>query len=38
MAEVILKNISKVYEGENRAAQSENLEVKDKKIVVLFVK
>ncbi|MFA7419262.1 MAG: sn-glycerol-3-phosphate ABC transporter ATP-binding protein UgpC [Melioribacteraceae bacterium] len=35
MAEVILKNVGKVYEGKNRAVQSVNLEIKDKEFVVL---
>lgn len=35
MAEVILKNISKVYEGENLAVKDFNLEVKDKEFVIL---
>jgi multiple sugar transport system ATP-binding protein len=35
MAEVILKDITKVYEGGNIAAQNINIEVKDKEFVVL---
>lgn len=35
MAEVILENVGKVYEGKNRAVQSVNLEIKDKEFVVL---
>ena len=35
MAEVILKNVGKVYEGKNRAVQSVNLEINDKEFVVL---
>ncbi len=35
MAEVILKNVGKIYEGKNRAVQSVNLEIKDKEFVVL---
>ncbi len=35
MAEVILKNVGKVYEGKNRAVQSVNLEIKDKEFLVL---
>jgi len=35
MAEVILRNISKVYEGGNIAANDVNIEVKDKEFVVL---
>ncbi len=36
MAEVILKNVGKVYDGKNRAVQSVNLEIKDKEFVVLL--
>lgn len=35
MAEVILKNVSKVYEGGNVAVKDCNIEVKDKEFVVL---
>ncbi|HVO72389.1 MAG TPA: sn-glycerol-3-phosphate ABC transporter ATP-binding protein UgpC [Ignavibacteriaceae bacterium] len=35
MADVLLKNISKVYEGGNVAAKDINIEVKDKEFVVL---
>jgi multiple sugar transport system ATP-binding protein len=35
MAEVILKNVTKVYEGGNVAAKDVNIEVKDKEFVVL---
>ncbi|MGE5811241.1 MAG: ABC transporter ATP-binding protein, partial [Ignavibacteria bacterium] len=35
MADVVLKNISKVYEGGNVAAKDINIEVKDKEFVVL---
>ncbi|OGU99722.1 MAG: glycerol-3-phosphate ABC transporter ATP-binding protein [Ignavibacteria bacterium RIFOXYB2_FULL_36_7] len=35
MAEVILKNVTKVYEGGNIAAKDINIEVKDKEFVVL---
>ncbi len=35
MAEVILKNVGKVYEGKNRAVQSVNLKIQDKEFVVL---
>lgn len=35
MAEVILRNISKVYEGGQKAVNNVNLEVKDKEFVVL---
>ncbi len=35
MAEVILKNVNKVYEGGNVAARDINIEVKDKEFVVL---
>ena len=35
MAEVILKNVTKIYEGGQTAAQNINIEVKDKEFVVL---
>lgn len=35
MAEVILKNVTKVYEGGNKAVKDVNLEIKDKEFVVL---
>ena len=35
MAEVVLKNVTKVYEGGNVAAKDVNIEVKDKEFVVL---
>ena len=35
MAEVVLKNVSKIYEGENSAVKDVNLEIKDKEFVVL---
>ncbi|RPI66691.1 MAG: sn-glycerol-3-phosphate ABC transporter ATP-binding protein UgpC, partial [Ignavibacteriales bacterium] len=35
MAEVILKNVTKVYDGGNVAAKDVNIEVKDKEFVVL---
>lgn len=35
MAEVILKNVSKVYEGGNVAVREVNIEIKDKEFVVL---
>ncbi|HEY6906634.1 MAG TPA: ATP-binding cassette domain-containing protein, partial [Ignavibacteriaceae bacterium] len=35
MAEVILKNVTKVYEGGQTAAKDINIEVKDKEFVVL---
>lgn len=35
MAEVVLKNVTKVYEGGNIAAKDVNIEVKDKEFVVL---
>ncbi len=35
MAEVILKNVTKVYEGGNVAAKDVNIEIKDKEFVVL---
>jgi multiple sugar transport system ATP-binding protein len=35
MAEVILKNVGKIYEGKNIAVQSVNLEINDKEFVVL---
>lgn len=35
MAEVVLKNVSKVYEGGNVAVKEVNIEVKDKEFVVL---
>ncbi|QQS38143.1 MAG: sn-glycerol-3-phosphate ABC transporter ATP-binding protein UgpC [Ignavibacteriales bacterium] len=35
MAEVILKNVSKVYEGGNKAVSDVNIEIKDKEFVVL---
>ena len=35
MAEVILKNVTKIYEGGNIAAKNINIEVKDKEFVVL---
>ena len=35
MAEVILKDVTKVYEGENIAAKDINIEVKDREFVVL---
>jgi multiple sugar transport system ATP-binding protein len=35
MAEVVLKNISKMYEGKNRAVENVNVTVKDKEFVVL---
>ena len=35
MAEVVLKNVTKVYEGGNVAAKDVNFEVKDKEFVVL---
>lgn len=35
MAEVILKNVTKIYEGGNVAAKDVNIEVKDKEFVVL---
>jgi multiple sugar transport system ATP-binding protein len=35
MAEVVLKNVTKVYEGGNVAAKDINIEVKDKEFVVL---
>src|SRR3989339_2212237 len=35
MAEVILKNVGKVYEGKNRAVQSVNLHINDKEFIVL---
>lgn len=35
MAEVVLKNVSKVYEGGNVAAKDVNIEVKDREFVVL---
>ncbi|MGE5411646.1 MAG: ABC transporter ATP-binding protein [Clostridiales bacterium] len=35
MAEVILKNVSKIYEGGTKAVNNVNIEVKDKEFVVL---
>lgn len=35
MAEVVLKNVSKVYEGGNKAVSDVNIEIKDKEFVVL---
>lgn len=35
MAEVVLKNVTKVYEGGNVAAKDVNIEVKDKEFIVL---
>lgn len=35
MAEVVLKNVTKVYEGGNIAAKDVNIEIKDKEFVVL---
>jgi len=35
MAEVVLKNINKIYEGENFAVKDCNIEIKDKEFVVL---
>ncbi len=35
MAEVILKNVTKVYEGENAAVKDVNIEINDKEFVVL---
>jgi multiple sugar transport system ATP-binding protein len=35
MAEVLLKNVSKIYEGKNPAVKNVNVEIKDKEFVVL---
>jgi multiple sugar transport system ATP-binding protein len=35
MAEVLLKNVSKIYEGKNIAVKDANVEIKDKEFVVL---
>ncbi|NWG29788.1 MAG: sn-glycerol-3-phosphate ABC transporter ATP-binding protein UgpC [Ignavibacteriaceae bacterium] len=35
MAEVLLKNVSKIYEGKNPAVNKVNVEIKDKEFVVL---
>lgn len=35
MAEVILKNVSKIYEGKNKAVDSFNLHIKDEEFIVL---
>lgn len=35
MAEVILKNVSKIYEGKNKAVDSFNLHIKDQEFIVL---
>ncbi len=35
MAEVLLKNVSKIYDGENKVVTDANFTVKDKEFVVL---